>query len=365
MKKRIVARSRGFTLVELLVVIAIIGILVGLLLPAVQAAREAARRMQCSNNLKQLSLAVLNFESAYKRFPPGYLGINRIAAAGLPQQDWGTNSSVGHLTYIMPYMEQNQIHDMVAMDKDMNVDKDGVGVPTNEANRYDIFWSTNNSWAAGQFRLGMLLCPSDDAYAGTRHTGLTLHSWAVNGVAGPPATSFWFEGTANAGWHQTMGKTNYLGCAGRRGRTATTWVTPATDPVPGVTMDALRGVFTQRSKTNFGAISDGTSNVLMFGEVTGDFDNPCLPTGRHTSFWWPTSGGMITHWMQSVPTSATPWQTRVTCKTVFRYSSVHAGQIINTAMCDGSVRGFSAAAEYRQWILLGGMQDGLVTQTPD
>lgn len=95
-------RSGGFTLVELLVVIAIIGILVGLLLPAVQAAREAARRMQCSNNLKQLTLANLNYESAYKRFPAmGYFG-DPASNPGIGRANW----PYSYAMQILPYIEQ-------------------------------------------------------------------------------------------------------------------------------------------------------------------------------------------------------------------------------------------------------------------
>lgn len=97
------ADRTAFTLVELLIVIAIIGVLVGLLLPGVQAAREAARRMQCSNHLKQMSLAMLNYESAFRRFPNNNPLVQRAPSQTIIQGPW---------TYaILPFMELNTIYD--------------------------------------------------------------------------------------------------------------------------------------------------------------------------------------------------------------------------------------------------------------
>lgn len=99
-------RRTGFTLVELLVVIAIIGVLVALLLPAVQAAREAARRMQCTNNMKQIALAVHVYESTHRQFPPAFV----------------SNGDRQHnmLTYILPQLEQQAVYNLYQFDKPWN-----------------------------------------------------------------------------------------------------------------------------------------------------------------------------------------------------------------------------------------------------
>ena len=99
--KRFNSQKPGFTLVELLVVIAIIGILVGLLLPAVQAAREAARRMQCSNNLKQLGLGLQNYHSSYDQFMAGVRG------GTAPGEGWGLSFWYG----LLPYIEQGPLYE--------------------------------------------------------------------------------------------------------------------------------------------------------------------------------------------------------------------------------------------------------------
>jgi len=105
-------KARGFTLVELLVVIAIIGVLVALLLPAVQAAREAARRAQCNSQMKQIGLAILNYESAKKELPP-----HEKKAQSMPDPDIGKH---GLIPFLLPYMEQAALYQRYDFKEDWN-----------------------------------------------------------------------------------------------------------------------------------------------------------------------------------------------------------------------------------------------------
>jgi prepilin-type N-terminal cleavage/methylation domain-containing protein/prepilin-type processing-associated H-X9-DG protein len=124
-------KRHGFTLVELLVVIAIIAVLIALLLPAIQKAREAANRTTCENNLKQLNLALLNFESANRRFPPGVISSN-----GTPQQ-FGYRTGYG--AFILPYIEQAQVGALY---------------------HFNVDWFDASNMLAITTRINTFLCPS-------------------------------------------------------------------------------------------------------------------------------------------------------------------------------------------------------------
>ena len=141
----------GFTLVELLVVIAIIGILIALLLPAVQAAREAARRAQCSNNLKQIGLALINYESAFKMFPPGRTGCDgHETLCSEIEQRVGTSGLVA----ILPYMEQQATYDRFDF--------------TDGPWGYTTTWYAKNRDAVAQV-VTAYRCPSSDAEPYSEH----------------------------------------------------------------------------------------------------------------------------------------------------------------------------------------------------
>ncbi len=156
--KRSILKIRGFTLVELLVVIAIIGILVGLLLPAVQAAREAARRMQCSNHLKQWGLALHNYESSYKKLPARSSGTNSSTGTGL------FNSNRGRITAFVPllnYIEGGNYYAAMA-----------AGNATNPPHG-PAPWETYAPW---DVNISVIRCPSDDGY----NTNVRSHSYALS-----------------------------------------------------------------------------------------------------------------------------------------------------------------------------------------
>lgn len=154
-RKRWLLECGGFTLVELLVVIAIIGILVALLLPAVQTAREAARRSQCSNNLKQIGLAMLNHESTHKVFPAGRYGCD---ATNTPDCDaFSVQQRVGPSAFvnILPQLEEDALYEQFAQD---NFD----GGPWVTKVGGDVAWLPRYAEAIAT-RPSAFLCPSDES----------------------------------------------------------------------------------------------------------------------------------------------------------------------------------------------------------
>ncbi|WP_166828145.1 DUF1559 domain-containing protein [Thalassoroseus pseudoceratinae] len=234
---------RGFTLIELLVVIAIIAILIALLLPAVQQAREAARRTECKNNLKQIGIALHNYHDVYDVFPSGVINAGRSHSVDPP------HVALNHTGWVLllPFIEQGNMHEQWDFNQMSNNYLDSnPGNATGPAGVWDA--ASNPNVTLVQTKIPMLLCPSDIG------DDLEVRSDVT-------------------GYHANHARTNYGFCAGGHGNGwpggayYRVYQTSASNLSDGRTGIQYQGMFGFNGAAKFAAVRDGLSSTIAVGEL--------------------------------------------------------------------------------------------------